>query len=109
MSRPPDIAGTSPANAFKNVYIGLNDPAGKGIYAQPADPDTGEFTISNVPPGSYLVTVWDKYLDLIISFQIVNVSNGNVDLGQLAVPSWFGRLDSWVFYDGNGNGIRDPG
>jgi len=55
------------------------------------------------------VTVWDKYLDLIISFQIVDVSNENVDLGQLAVPSWFGRLDSWVFYAGNGNGIRDPG
>ena len=109
MSRPPDIAGTAPANSFTNVYIGLNDPAGKGIYAQPADPDTGEFTIGNVPPGSYLVTVWDKYLNLIISFQIVNVSNGNVDLGQLAVPSWFGRLDSFVFYDSNGNGIRDPG
>jgi FtsP/CotA-like multicopper oxidase with cupredoxin domain len=109
MARPPDIAGTAPANSFKNVYIGLNDPAGKGIYAQPADPDTGEFTIDNIPPGSYLVTVWDKYLDLIISFQIVNVSNENVDLGQLAVPAWFGRLDSWVFYDGNGNGVRDPG
>jgi len=45
---------------------------------------------------------------LIISFQIVDVSNENVDLGQLAVPSWFGRLDSWVFYDGNDNGVRDP-
>jgi hypothetical protein len=109
MSRPPDIASTAPANSFANVYIGLNDPAGKGIYAQPADPDTGEFTIPNVPPGSYLVTVWDKYLNLIISFQIVNVSNANFDLGQLAVPSWFGRLDSFVFYDSNGNGIRDVG
>jgi FtsP/CotA-like multicopper oxidase with cupredoxin domain/uncharacterized protein (DUF2141 family) len=109
MARPPDISATAPANAFANVYIGLNDPAGKGIYAQPADPDTGEFTINNVPPGSYLVTVWDKYLDIIISFQIVNVSNASVDLGKLAVPAWFGRLDSWVFYDGNGNGIRDAG
>jgi large repetitive protein len=109
MARPPEISFSAAANNFQNVYVALNDSAGKGIYAQPADPDTGEFTIDGVPPGTYLLVVWDKYLDVIISFQNVNITDASVDLGQLAVPAWFGRLDSYVFYDANQNGIRDPG
>jgi len=49
MSRPPDIAGPAPANAFANVYIGLNDPASKGILRQPADPDTGSSPSATFP------------------------------------------------------------
>jgi hypothetical protein len=110
-SRPPAVA-FFPGGPHPNTYVGLNaSAAGPGIFAGPCDPDTAEFSIPNVPPGTYQLVFWDKYLDNIFAFQGVTVPPGGatVDLGDVAVFRWFGKLENKVFYDANQNGFRDPG
>ena len=97
-----------------NAWVGLNAGqagTGPGIYAAPCDPDTGEFSIPNVPPGTYQLVFWDRYLDNIFAFLGVTVppGGGALALGDVAVFRWFGKLENNVFYDANGNGVRDPG
>jgi len=111
-SRPPDMTFW-PGAPVPNAWVGLNDLAvgiGKGIYAQPCDPATGEFTIQNVPPGNYQLVIWDEYLDTIFAFFGVTVpsEDNHLTLGQIPVFAWFTRLDNYVFYDMNENGFRDP-
>jgi len=110
------------------AWIGLNSEAGTGpsYVTMPADQETGEFTIPNVPDGTYQIVVWDKYLDELISYFTVTVAGNDVDLsteqvmGKLGIPAWFTRSEHYVFLDdgcpdGNGgfagvaeDGIRQP-
>lgn len=112
LSRPPESAFYA-GSPFEHTipWIGLNDMvagADKGVYAQRANAD-GTFTIPNVPPGDYQLVVWDEYLDLIIDFRTVTVSDGDVALGDIAVFDWFNRLETYVFHDSNENGFWDAG
>lgn len=113
------FAGTPPPES----WIGLNDTTtNQGLYAAEADPETGEFTISGVPPGTYQIVWWDKPLDNLFGFQTVVVPPGpggtgdTVDLGNILVLRWFGSLEGSVFWDDGGgdpakanNGFEDPG
>lgn len=100
--------------AVPHGWVGLSDLGRtneQAIYAQPTNPD-GTFTISGVPPGNYLLTVWDTPdLNYIIDYRNVTVppAGGTIDLGDVAAFAWFGHLDGSVFYDANQNGIRDVG
>jgi large repetitive protein len=109
MSRPPTVA-FYPGGPHPNAWVGLNASAtGPGLYAAPCDPDLGTFSIPNVPPGTYQLVFWDKYLDNIFAFAGVTVppGGGAVALGDVAVFRWFGKLENKVFYDANENGYRD--
>jgi hypothetical protein len=113
-SRPPStLLNVGPP--VPEAWIGLNviegGVAGKGVYAAPADPETGEFSITGVPPGTYQLVVWDTPLDQIFAFQTVVVpeTGGTVDMGDVLVNAWFGRLVGKVFDDRNENGFPDPG
>ncbi|MFO1401022.1 MAG: multicopper oxidase domain-containing protein [Steroidobacteraceae bacterium] len=111
MARAPDpnFYDGQPA---PNCWVGLNGlTSGLGLYAAPcAEGDNNSaFSIPNVPPGDYQLVVWDKYLDLIIGFFSVSVTNGQaVDLGQVSVPFWFHAQQHYVFRDSNDNGIWEP-
>jgi FtsP/CotA-like multicopper oxidase with cupredoxin domain len=112
MSRPPAVA-FFPGEPHANAWVGLNvgqAGTGPGIYAAPCDPDTGEFTIPNVPPGTYQLVFWDRYLDNIFAFLGLTVpaGGGAIDLGEVGVFRWFGKMENTVFYDANENGFRDP-
>ena len=94
------------------------------IYAAPCD-NNGNFTIANVPPGTYQLAFWDNRQDVIMAFRSVTVppatpapvNPGDPDtggpttlaLGRVPVPLWFGTLKGIVFNDLNRNGFRDPG
>ena len=109
-SRPPQTQFW-PGQPLSGVWVGLNDPSGALIWAQPADPDAATFSIENVPPGSYQLVFWDKYLDNIFAFHnvVVDGSQALIELGEIPVFRWFGTLDNLVFYDANENGVRDVG
>jgi hypothetical protein len=120
-SRPP-AAKLNEGVPVPEAWIGLNviegGLSGKGVYGAPADPATGAFSIPDVPPGTYQLTVWDTPLDQIFGFQTVVVpeTGGVVDMGNVLVNAWFGRLEGSVFSDDGGgdpskadNGFRDPG
>ena len=120
MSRPPNQtlwdSTTNDALAHTTAWVGLNSDGGIGptIAAVQAS-DTGDFTIPNVPDGVYQLVVWDKYLDQVIAFRGVTISNGiGGDIGTVPVFQWFARFENTVFLDDGcgddtlaGNGIRD--
>jgi len=111
ISRPPAL-GFFPGQPRANTWVGLNEGvagAGPGLYAAPCDPETGEFTIPNVPPGTYQLVFWDEFLNNIFAFLGLTVTTGGapVELGQVPVLRWFGTLENTVFYDANENGFRD--
>ena len=115
-TRPPQYSFYSGV-PIKRAWVGLNDlaggPAGEGIYAAPCDPETGAFSIPNVPRGSsYQLVTWDENLDNVFAFYDASIpatASGTYDLGDVPVFSWFSRLVVDFFYDTNGNGIRDAG
>lgn len=113
MSRPPDYT-FSKGHPLANCWVGLNEmtlgAAGRGLYAQPCNADS-TFSIPNVPAGSYQLVMWDTYLDNVFASNPVTVpaAGGEVALGDVGVFRWYGEQDHYVFYDSNGNGIRDPG
>lgn len=104
----PWIALTDIGNNDRQVYLGQGD----------AD---GNFTVSNVPAGTYQMAIWDDPLDYIMGFRTVTVAEGEiVSMGDVGVPRWFGWLAGYVFLDDGldasgtpqfaliaGNSIRD--
>jgi len=88
----------------------LNDPASRqGLVALPCDSNSN-FTIPNVPAGTYQLVTWDKPLDALFGFNTITVpATGSLDLGNVFSFRWFGTLQGSVFYDTNQNGFRDPG
>ncbi|RJO74252.1 MAG: hypothetical protein C4523_00975 [Myxococcales bacterium] len=111
MNRPPLSPGLNPGLPAPNCYVALNDldAADEMVYLQPCEEDS-TFTITDVPPGQYLLTMFDKYLDGIIDFRTVVVQpSETVELGPQAIYGWFGTLEGNVFFDSDLNGRMDPG
>ena len=91
-------------------YVALSDATTQQQVWTGRGQQNGEFTIPNVPAGSYLVSIWDEPLEAIIRFFTVDVSAGQtVNLGDVGVSRWFGWLSGDVYRDVNRNGLRDPG
>jgi len=112
MNRPPLQAGFVPSIPVPEAYVGLTD-TGNGntqVYVAKCNPDS-TFTIDNVPPGTYTLTLWDFPLDMVIDFRTIVVppTGGIAALGQIPLVAWFGRYETSIFNDLNKNGVRDPG
>lgn len=108
-------------NAFPFGAVGVGDPIDRPwialsdvgrddtqVYTGRGNAD-GTFSIPNVPPGNYQLSIWDDPLDYIITFVTVNVTDQNVALGDIGVPRWFGWQTGSVFQDDDEDGLRDPG
>jgi hypothetical protein len=115
-SRPPEFTFYD-GDPVKNCWVGLNEiPAqgGDGIFTAPCNAD-GTFTITNVKgssdpanPRKYQLVVWDEPLDLIFATLDVGVVEGStVDLLDVPVRSWYGKMTHRVFFDSNSNGFPD--
>lgn len=109
MSRPP-LYTMWPGNPFPDCWVGLNDAAGVGIYAQPCDDDSG-FSIPNVSEGSYMLSIWDNNMDIVFGLAQVLIAAGDTEknLGDVGVFDWFGHLQGQVFFDTDSDGFPDPG
>lgn len=121
---PPNqtLVDSDSTNALVHTtcWAGLNADAGIGenIAAVKCGED-GNFTIENVPNGTYQLVLWDAYLDTIIAFRSVTVPDDLVDhdesastppsLGNIPVFTWFARHEHNVFLDIDEDGVRDPG
>ncbi|MCU7933385.1 MAG: hypothetical protein KZQ99_00710 [Candidatus Thiodiazotropha sp. (ex Dulcina madagascariensis)] len=118
MSRSPTFQFFSGRN-FPQCWIGINQinaggALGQGIYAGPCDGDSN-FSVSNVPPGSYQLAVWDANLDVVFAAMPFTVDptggtcNGGASCSFDSVPvfNWFARLNTGIFFDDNQNGFWD--
>jgi hypothetical protein len=117
----PPFTVTTMGDPVANPFVALTD-AGTDttLYVGQGDA-AGNFTIPNVPAGTYNLAIWDEQLTYIMRFVTVTVTAGQpVDLSDLGVSRWFGWLSGYVYldtgkaYDGtdlgaaaSGNGIRD--
>lgn len=111
-ARPPNFSFFN-GEPFPQCWVGLNELAvatGRAVFTTPCKPDSS-FSIPNVPAGSYQLVIWDENLDIVIASNNVTVPAGGsaVDLQEVPVFSWFGRLESRVFFDNNEDGFRDAG
>jgi hypothetical protein len=127
MSRPVmetlwDSGSRAPL-ASSTCFVGLNQQGelGLNIGFAACDPN-GNFTLTNIPVGSYMLVIWDQWLDQIIAYKSVQVTagptpdaNGNpvpaaaVAMGDVPVFSWFTRVETSAYLDTNGNGTRGAG
>lgn len=113
--------------AVDRPYIALADlnAGDQMVYMGRGNPD-GTFHIRNVPPGDYLLTVWDGPQNLLLFIQQIAVLPGDTTVypggiwpadnpgdpdvpGNIGLAGWFTRLEGSVFIDTNVNGRRDPG
>ncbi|MCW2797968.1 SdrD B-like domain-containing protein, partial [Nocardioides sp.] len=70
----------------------------------------GNFDISGVPDGNYLLSWWDEPQDYNLNQINVTVSNGQTEqMGTLPLNGWWTLYDGYVFNDSNRNGTKDPG
>jgi len=111
LSRPPAIAffnGPPPEGDAigERCLVGLNRLEGgvsQGVFADLCEDETGNFTIPNLPAGTYQLVIWDVSLLHIISFNTVTVDGINpVALGPVNTPMWFGQQEHYVSFDGVG-------
>ena len=118
MSRPPNFEFFS-GRPFPGCWIGVNEsnPGGLGraLYAGPCDGDSN-FSIPNVPAGSYQLKVFDANLDVVIASQGFTVDaggtcngGGSCNFGEVAVFNWFARLNTGIFNDTDQDGFWDAG
>ncbi len=84
----------------------------KSFYEKnPANPLTpGDFDVPNVPPGDYMLSVWDFDQNNILYSQNVTVRPGEqTDMDTLRLAQWWAWIHGTVFDDTNENGKQDPG
>jgi FtsP/CotA-like multicopper oxidase with cupredoxin domain len=114
MNRPPSTdLESAPLDmlAHTELFVALN-LNGEAIYNQPIEED-GTFSINGLPDGAYDLVIWDRFLDVIIFIKRVNIpgpgGTQSVNLGEVRVWPWFGRVEFDVFNDVDGDGVWDEG
>ena len=110
---PPTLQGIFGGQPVEGCLVGLNEAFSRqGIYAAPCDDEDGNFTIPNIPPGTYQLVTWDQNLDSLFGFHTVTVPDPvqgwNIDLNDVLAFRWFGTFEGSVFYDADEDGFRDP-
>lgn len=96
------VGNVTPGYVVTNGLVALNaiGASDDEVYMGEADPVSGAFTIPNVPAGHYQLVAWDLPQDYIIAFFTVDVGVGQaVDLGDLSLTRWFGRVRGFVYLD----------
>jgi hypothetical protein len=109
---PPLQPGLVPGVPVTNAYVSVNNLNGNDeqVYTAPCDPNTGQFTITGLVPGTYELAFFNEPVDTIIDYRVVRVTEGQtLDLKQIPVFRWFGQYSGTVFQDNNQNGFRDSG
>ena len=113
-SRPPVFTFHS-GTPVSGCWVGLNQAiggvaSGDALFAAACDANSN-FTIPNVPEGTYQLVIWDEALGKVIAYKAITVlaTDSTIALGDVPVFSWFARLEQKVFNDVNENGIWDSG
>jgi hypothetical protein len=111
MSRTPDErlygSGSWDGFYFTQCYVSLGDPDGEDFAFTKCDAQ-GNFSFSNLPPGNWRVTVFDKWNDLLVdglSTPVMLANGANVDLGEVAINQWQSNVFTRTFIDDNGDGV----
>ncbi|MFM0030737.1 Ig-like domain-containing protein [Paraburkholderia madseniana] len=117
ISRSPDerlySSGSYDAYGYTQCYVSLGDPDAEDFAFTKCNAD-GTFTFAGIPDGTWRVTVFDQWNDLLVDGLSVPVavSGGNVDMGDVPMQQWRTNLYTRTFIDTHGDGVShsdDPG
>jgi hypothetical protein len=118
MSRTPDerlySSGSNDSFSFTQCYVSFGDPDGEDFAFTKCNAD-GTFEIKNLPVGSWRITVFDQWNDMLVdglSTPVVLASGKETDMGQIAMNQWQANFNTRTFFDTNGDGVSqsaEPG
>src|SRR6266403_1109555 len=120
MSRTPDErlygSGDNSSFAFTQCYVSFGDPDGEDFAFTKCNAD-GTFTLSNLPDGTWRITVFDQWNDMLVDGLSTPVALGcpvpptancsTVNLGQIAMNQWQANIYTRTFFDQNGDGVSN--
>ncbi len=116
MSRTPDErlygSGTHDSFYWTQCYVSFGDPDGEDFAFTKCD-DKGNFTLTGLPPGSWRVTVFDQWNDMLVdglsSPVLVPNQNGGatVNMGEIATNQWQANVYTRSFSDDEESGISN--
>ena len=70
----------------------------------------GTFMIPRVPPGDYMIAIWDQPLQNLLDTYNLTVRAGQpTNIGDTMLSGWFSEISGTVFHDTNENGRQDAG
>src|SRR5450631_1444036 len=119
MSRTPDerlySSGDNSSFSFTQCYVSIGDPDGEDFAFTKCNAD-GTFTLSGLPNGSWRVTVFDQWNDMLVDGLSTPVAlggaNSNVNMGDIAMNQWQANFNTRTFIDTNKDGVSqgsEPG
>ena len=114
ISRSPDerlySSGSYDANSYTACYVSLGDPDAEDFDFAACNSD-GTFSFSNVPDGTWRITVFDQWNDLLVdglSFPVAVVGGKAFDMGDVPMQQWRTNLATRTFIDvGTDREVRD--
>src|SRR5579871_661686 len=113
MSRTPDErlygSGSYDSFSFTQCYVSLGDTDGEDFAFTKCNSD-GTWQLTNIPPGTWRVTVFDQWNDMLVdglSTPVDVATSGDTNLGPIAMNQWQANIYTSTFFDQNGNGVRD--
>jgi hypothetical protein len=116
LSRTPDerlySSGSHDTYYWSQCYVSFGDPDGEDFAFTKCAGD-GTFTLTNLPPGDWRVTVFDQWNDLLVdglSTPVGIVGGGQtVNMGDVTATQWQANLYTRTFIDDNKDGISQSG
>ena len=123
MSRTPDerlySSGSHDSFYWTQCYVSLGDPDGEDFAFTRCNAD-GTFTLTGIPDGSWRVTVFDQWNDMLVDGLSSPVSLGaandskcpgpksgtsTCDMGDIATNQWQANIYTRTFIDDNKDGV----
>jgi hypothetical protein len=113
MSRIPDerlySSGSRDQYSWTQCFVSLGDPDGEDFMFTKCDAN-GNFTFTQVPSGSWRLSIFDQWNDQLMDGLAtpVNVANGNsatINMGDVPVQQWQANVYTRTFIDDNKDGV----
>ena len=121
VSRTPDErlygSGSNDSFAFTQCYVSLGDPDGADFAFTKCNGD-GTFTLAGLPDGTWRVTVFDQWNDMLVDGLSTPVALNagttakTTPIGEIATSQWQANIYTRTFFDTNGDGVSqgsEPG
>jgi Bacterial Ig domain len=111
MSRTPDerlySSGSHDSFYWTQCYVSFGDPDGEDFAFTKCNAD-GTFSLTGLPSGTWRVTVFDQWNDMLVDGLSTPVALGNgatVNMGDIATNQWQANIYTRTFIDDNKDGV----
>ncbi len=114
ISRTPDqrlySSATFDGFSFTQCYVSVGDPDGEDFAFTKCNPD-GTFSLSGIPDGSWRITVFDEWNDILVdglSTPVALKGGQALNMGDIQMQAWRTNVMTRTFIDTRGTGVSQP-